>query len=494
MPSRLAQRAGEAQPAAVVDHQRSALLRHATVADVHDAVGDPRGTGVVRDHEQRRAGARRERDEQVVDDVGRRAVELAGRLVGQDHRRLVGDGGADRDALQLAARERQRHPSRDVLQADLVQQGGGRGRAPASGVTPRSRRPRPTADAQSMLGRHTGQGALHDEAERRPPVVRQLRAAQLPQLVAGHRRTAGAGPLVAGQHAQQGRLARAARALHEHPLAGRDVERQAAQRRDVVLAAAVDAEQVADARSRARSRRPGRQRLAQRQQRPRSATASSATAATASTTPKTASRPGRDAAAAPGRRRWPSPPPAASRRASGPRRRPRRARSRSAPACPCASRACRRSDPGVAPSASRVSRSSAPLCRSLRTTSATATTATAPAASAASSSSAAAPRASGSATSRASSSARTCRTRRLNGAARTAGSTAPVAAQPDLAGRARGPAGSASSVRCSALPAATMNRVAGSWEPRQRADDPATQRGLARPRRCRPCRRGPPRP
>ena len=57
-----------------------------------------------RDH-RRQAGGARQRH-QRVEDVQRGVwVEIAGRLVGQQHARRIGDGAADGDALLLAARQ-----------------------------------------------------------------------------------------------------------------------------------------------------------------------------------------------------------------------------------------------------------------------------------------------------------------------------------------------------------------------------------------------------
>ena len=53
--------------------------------------------------------------------AGRR-VEVAGRLVGQHDRRIVGERARDRDALLLAARQLRRIVMRAIGQPNLVEQ------------------------------------------------------------------------------------------------------------------------------------------------------------------------------------------------------------------------------------------------------------------------------------------------------------------------------------------------------------------------------------
>ena len=102
----------QAQPAAAADDDRvrlavgaRPLLRDAAVADADDPVGDARRLGVVADDHRRAAVLAHELAENVVHLVGGRGVELAGRLVGEEDARSVGERGAERDALLLAAGE-----------------------------------------------------------------------------------------------------------------------------------------------------------------------------------------------------------------------------------------------------------------------------------------------------------------------------------------------------------------------------------------------------
>ena len=79
--------------------------------------------GVVADDHRRAAMLAHELREHVVDLVGGRAVELAGRLVGEEDLRPVGERGAERDALLLAARQLGRVArSRFVGEADALEQ------------------------------------------------------------------------------------------------------------------------------------------------------------------------------------------------------------------------------------------------------------------------------------------------------------------------------------------------------------------------------------
>ena len=64
----------------------------------------------------------RERPDQLVDLCGVRRVELTRRLVGDEEPRPVREGGADRDALLLAARQLARERIPVVGKADTLEQ------------------------------------------------------------------------------------------------------------------------------------------------------------------------------------------------------------------------------------------------------------------------------------------------------------------------------------------------------------------------------------
>ena len=71
------------------------------------------------------------------DDVGGSLVEVAGGLVGQDQRRLVGERAGDGDALLLAARELGRAMVEPLGEAERPSNCSARSRA-ASGSAPRT--------------------------------------------------------------------------------------------------------------------------------------------------------------------------------------------------------------------------------------------------------------------------------------------------------------------------------------------------------------------
>ena len=97
-----------------------------------DDVGDGGQLRIVR-HEHERRAARPVHLEQQVDDVAaRRAVEVAGRLVGQQDRRVVRERPRDRHALLLAARELRRVVMAAVRQA-RPRRAAPRARAPRAG-------------------------------------------------------------------------------------------------------------------------------------------------------------------------------------------------------------------------------------------------------------------------------------------------------------------------------------------------------------------------
>src|SRR4051812_16176847 len=75
-----------------------------SVADVDDALRFLRDVVLVRDHDDRVA-ARRELAEEVEDFAAGLRVEISGRLVGEQQRRLVDQRACDRDTLALTAGE-----------------------------------------------------------------------------------------------------------------------------------------------------------------------------------------------------------------------------------------------------------------------------------------------------------------------------------------------------------------------------------------------------
>ena len=115
-----------------------------------DAAAARRDLAVVRDQHERRAVRRVELEQELDDACAGRGVEVAGRLVGEQHRRARHEGARDRDALLLAARELARvvaearlrgRPARSTARRLRARRRGRQARAAAS----RSRAPSATA-------------------------------------------------------------------------------------------------------------------------------------------------------------------------------------------------------------------------------------------------------------------------------------------------------------------------------------------------------------
>ena len=81
------------------------LACHLPVSQEDDPVGDRRGAGIVRDHDDGLVLRVREFAQKRQDLGARAAVEVAGGLIGQDQLRLAKERACDRDALLLAAGE-----------------------------------------------------------------------------------------------------------------------------------------------------------------------------------------------------------------------------------------------------------------------------------------------------------------------------------------------------------------------------------------------------
>ena len=82
-----------------------------------------RGFGIVRDHQDRLSQPPIQVAQQVQHGFRVLAVQIAGRLVGQQNRRMIDDGPRDRDPLLLAAGERRglvMQPVRDAQQIERL--------------------------------------------------------------------------------------------------------------------------------------------------------------------------------------------------------------------------------------------------------------------------------------------------------------------------------------------------------------------------------------
>ncbi len=178
----------------------------------------------MRDQQQRRAEPRVLLEQMVDDRLAGGAVEIAGRLVGQQQRRAGDEGARDRDALLLAARQLagivpQAMPEPDPSQRRLGQR---------EGVAMPSQFER---DRDVLARRHRRQQvkALEHDPDMTPPQPRQPAFVEAAQVLPGHDDPPGARPLDAGDDHHQARLARSRRADQRDRLAGRDGERDAAQ-------------------------------------------------------------------------------------------------------------------------------------------------------------------------------------------------------------------------------------------------------------------------
>ena len=209
---------------------------------------------VVGDDEHGRAGAV-DPVEQLHDPDRRLGVEVAGRLVGEQKRRVVDERAGDRDALLLAARELVGVVVDLRLQADQPEDLG-----------------HLAADLRARLADHlqrVGDVVVHGAVREQLEVLEHGPdpAPQVGRAVGGHRVDVLAGDLdgagggldLADQHLDQRRLAAAGRAGDEGELAATDLEREVLER-DV--AAGIDDGRVVDADDRRAGGRLARGRAA----------------------------------------------------------------------------------------------------------------------------------------------------------------------------------------------------------------------------------------
>ena len=108
------------------DHGVRRSTRHVAhdlaVGQEQDPIGDGRGSSIVRDHHRRLAELVDRVAHEGEDLAAGRRVEVAGRLVGEDHGRPGDECAGDRDPLLLAAGELGGAMRQPVGQADLVDQ------------------------------------------------------------------------------------------------------------------------------------------------------------------------------------------------------------------------------------------------------------------------------------------------------------------------------------------------------------------------------------
>ena len=199
-----------------------------------------RGGGLVRDHHDRLAELV-DGPAQQVEDLGRgRGVEVAGRLVGEDHRGLGGQRARHRHPLLLPARQLGRAVGAPVGQRDGLEQA----LDAAAGVITAGERER---KADVLLGgedRHEVEGLEH-EADLVAAQPRQVPVVEPADLRPGDLDAALRRPVEAGEHVHQRGLAGARGAHDRGEGGGRDVQRDAAERVDGRVALAVALGEVA---------------------------------------------------------------------------------------------------------------------------------------------------------------------------------------------------------------------------------------------------------
>ena len=200
---------------------RGRLLELA-VAHPHRPAGARGDLRVVRDDEQRDVLGARQR---VHHGGGRRGVEAAGRLVGEDQPRPVDEGARDGGALRLADRELRGAGVRAGGEAEPLEQlvGAGERGAPVAGGPPRRERhvlARAQVIEQVVL--------LEHEAEPGQPHLGARGVRCAPRVLAGQPHGAAVGAIEEADHLQERGLAAAARAHQRDRLGAGDRERGAA--------------------------------------------------------------------------------------------------------------------------------------------------------------------------------------------------------------------------------------------------------------------------
>ena len=203
----------QTQPAAAADHDRAfaglpahRLFAHAPVANVDEPVCDRgRGRVMADDHDGAALGGG-ELGDRVVDQARARLVELAGRLVGEEEPRTMGNRRTERDPLLLAARELSRIGRGSRSETDPFEEPARAGFAllPLDAL-------RTELQAHELLrgqlGRQRSCVVLVEVADRARPVARAATGAERAQVVPEHAHGSGRGQVEPGEDSQERRLA-----------------------------------------------------------------------------------------------------------------------------------------------------------------------------------------------------------------------------------------------------------------------------------------------
>ena len=218
--------------------RRHLSLRHALdqpVAKMHHGAREARHLGLVRDHQHGDSAIAVEPRQQFHDLERAFGVEIAGRLVGEQHVGVGDDGARDRDALLLAARQLGGRVARPIDQPDLIEgrEGGGPPRAFVIAAIEQGQ-----LDILECGGARQQVEPLEDEAQIAPSQQRALVAAEALDMMASEQEAAGGRHVEAAEDVHRRRFARSRRAHHGHEVARSDIEIDALQRLERGLAAA----------------------------------------------------------------------------------------------------------------------------------------------------------------------------------------------------------------------------------------------------------------
>ncbi len=220
-----------------------ASLRDPAVEEVDDTVGIFGHVGLVGDHDDGDFLLAVETDQKVHDLVAGLGVDIAGRLVGEEHVGFGHDRPGDGDALLLTAGELARGVMGARFEADPRQRF--HGERPALPVAHAAIDQR-QLDILDRRGAGEQVEALEHEAEIMPAQQRALLAVEPPDLDAVEKVAAARRLIEAADDVHGRRLARARWAHHRHELAFADAEADAVKRAHAALAAPIDLGDVAE--------------------------------------------------------------------------------------------------------------------------------------------------------------------------------------------------------------------------------------------------------
>src|SRR6266511_440636 len=226
----------------------------APVADQQGVVEAGGHASVVGDHHHRHAALGPQPRQQLQDLVAGARVEVAGRLVGQQHRRLGRQRPGDRHPLLLAAGEL-RGPVQQALGEAHGLQGLGGAPAPLGPAEPAV--DQREADVAERRGPRQELEVLEDEADHLVAEPGQLVVGQPGDVAPLERQAAAGRPVQAAEQAEQGGLPRAARSHDRQRVPARDRHVHAVERADLDPLHAVDLGDPARLHDREPLRGPG---------------------------------------------------------------------------------------------------------------------------------------------------------------------------------------------------------------------------------------------